>query len=103
MHHAEASDPIAGILDEPQQGEHVLDMRGVKKLETAELHEWDVATGEFDLERPAVRGGAEKHRLLLEESTFLAVFENALDDVVRLVGLVAHGDQARLCRRNALR
>ena len=78
-------------------------MRGVKKLQAAELHERDVATGEFDLQRPAVRGGAEEHCLLFEESTFLAVFENALDDVARLVCLVSYGDQARFCGRRALR
>ena len=39
---------------------------------------------------------AEQHRLLLQASAFLAVFEDALDDVARLVGLVAHGDQSRL-------
>jgi len=72
-------------------------MRGVKKLQTAELHERDVTTGEFDLQRPAVRGGAEEHRLLFEKRPFLAVFENAFNDVARLVRLVAHGDQARFC------
>ena len=78
-------------------------MRGVKKLQTAELHERDVAAGEFDLQRPAVRGGAEKHRLLFEKGSFLAVFENALNDVARLVRLVSHGDQARFCGRRSLR
>lgn len=103
MHDPEAGDPIAWILHEPQQGEHVLDVRGVKKLQTAELHERDVMTGELDLQRPAMRGRPEKHCLLFEEGPFLAVFENALDDVARLIGFVAHDDQARLCRRSALR
>jgi hypothetical protein len=48
MHYAEPGDPIAGILNEPQQCKQVLDVRGVKKLQAAELHERDVATGEFD-------------------------------------------------------
>jgi hypothetical protein len=98
VHHAEAGDTIAGVLDEPQQREHVLDVCGVKKLETAELHERDVATGKLYLQRSAVRGRPEKDRLLFEESTFLAGFENALDDLTRLIGLVSHGDQSRLCR-----
>lgn len=78
-------------------------MRGVEKFQAAELHEWDVATGEFDLQRAAVRGRAEEHRLLLEERAFLAVFENAFDDVPRLICLVAHGNEARLFRRDPLR
>ncbi|MBA7644772.1 hypothetical protein ES703_52518 [subsurface metagenome] len=78
-------------------------MRGVEKLQAAELHERDVATGEFDLQRPAVRGRTEKHRLLFEESPFLAGFENALDDVPRLVRLVPHRDEARFFRRGPLR
>src|ERR1700756_2113558 len=97
MHHAESSDPIAWVLHEPQQCEYVLDVRGVKKLQAAELHEWNVAARELDLQRPAVRRGAEEHRLLLEEGPFLSAFEDTLDNVTRLIGLVAHGDQSRLC------
>ena len=37
MHHAESGNPVAGIFDEPQQREQVLDVRGVKKLQAAEL------------------------------------------------------------------
>ena len=65
-------------------------MRGVEKLQAAEFDERDVAARQLDLQRPAMRGGAEEHRLLLEKGSFLAGFENALDNVARLVGLVAH-------------
>ena len=82
MHHSEAGDTIAGVLDEPQQGEHIFDVRGVEKLQTAELDERDIATGEFDLKRAAMRRRAEEHRLLFEEGSFLAVFEDALDDII---------------------
>ena len=83
--------------------QYVLDVSGVEEFETAEFHERNVPTRELDFQRSAVRGCAEQYRLLLEEGAFLAVFENPLNDVTRLVGLVAHGDQARLCRRIALR
>jgi hypothetical protein len=76
---------------------------GIEKLQAAKFHEGNIATRQLDLERPAVRGSAEENRLLLEESSFLAVSKDALDDVPGLVGLVAHGDEARLCRRRALR
>src|SRR4029077_9726505 len=54
VQHAETGDAIARIFHEPQQREHVLDVRGVQKLQTAVLHERDVATGEFDLQRSAM-------------------------------------------------
>jgi hypothetical protein len=98
VQYAEASDTVAWILDEPQQCKHVLDVRRVEEFETAEFHERDIAAGEFDFQRSAVRGRAEEYSLLLEEGSFLAVLENPLDDVARLVCLVAHGDQPRFCR-----
>src|SRR5258707_1014818 len=103
VHHAEAGDAIARIFDKAQQRQHVLDVRGVEKLQAAELDEWDVAAGEFDFQRPAMRGRTEEHHLLLKEGPFLAGLEDPLYDVAGLVGLVAHADQARLCRRGALR
>ena len=103
MQHAKAGDPIARIFDEPQQRERVLDVTGVKKFEAAEFHERDNAAGEFDFQRAAMRGRPEKHRLLLEKRSYFAVFKDLLDDVARLVGLVAHGDKARLCRGGGLR
>ena len=39
--------------------------------------------------------GAEQHGLLLQGGADLAVFQNLLDDVARLVGLVANGDELR--------
>ena len=91
-------DTVARILYEPQQSKDVFDMGGVKKLQAAELHEGDIATGELDFERSTMGGRAEEHRLLFKEGSFLAGFEDPLDDVARLIGLVAHGDQARFGR-----
>jgi hypothetical protein len=73
-------------------------VRGIEKLQTAELHERNVAAGEFDFQRTAMRGRSEEHRLLLEQGSFLAGFEDPVDNVVRLIGLITHGDQARLYR-----
>ncbi len=99
---AEAGDAVARILDEAQQRQHVLDVGGVEKFQPAEFHERNVAAGQLDFERTAVVGGAEQHRLLLQECALLAIFQHAFDDVARLVGLVAHRDQLRLSRRGAL-
>jgi hypothetical protein len=89
VHDAETGDAVAGILDEPQQREHVLHVRSVEELKSAEFHERDIPPGEPDLERSAVRGRAEQDGLLLEQRSFLAVFEDALDDVACLVAFVA--------------
>ena len=90
LQQAEAGDAVARILDEAQQRQHVLDVGGVEEFQAAELHEGNVAPGQLDLQRAAVAGGAEQHRLLLQQRAALAVFQHALDDVARLVGLVAH-------------
>ena len=67
----------------------------VEEFQPAELDEGNVAAGQLDLQRAAVMRGAEQHRLLLQRRARLAVLQHALDDVARLVGLVAHGDQLR--------
>ena len=95
LQHAEAGDAVARVLDEAQQRQHVLDVRGVEELQPAELDERNVAAGQLDLERAAVVRGAEQHRLLLQRASRLAVLQHALDDVARLVGFVAHGDELR--------
>jgi hypothetical protein len=50
-------DTVARVLDETQQRQQVLHMRGVEEFQAAELHEWDVAPGQFDLQRTAMRCG----------------------------------------------
>ena len=102
LHQPEAGDPVARVLHKPQQGEHVLDVRGIEELEAAELHEGNVAAGQLHLERPAMMRGPEQHRLLLEADAGLAVRQHLLDDVAGLVGLVAHGDQLRPLGRGAV-
>ena len=103
MHQAESGDAVARIFDETQQRQHVLDVGGVEKLQSAELHERDIPPRQFDFERTAVAGCPEQHGLLLEERTALAVLQDAFDDVARLVGLVADGDELRLGSRTSVR
>ncbi len=63
-------------------------MRGVEKLEAAELDERNVAPGQLEFERGAVVGGAEQHRLGFQRGARLAVGEHAGRDEARLIGLV---------------
>ena len=87
-------------MDEAQQRQHVLHMRAVEKFEAAELHERNVAAGEFDFERTTMMGRAEQHCLLLQGRADLTVAQHLLDDVARLVGFVAHGDELRALGRD---
>ena len=103
MHDTKACDPVARVLDETQQREQILDVRGVEELQAAELHEGDVAPGQLDFERGAVVRRPEEHRLLLQACADLPVFQHALDDVAGLVGLVAHAYQPRTLGRLAVR
>ena len=54
VQHAKAGDAVARILDEPQQRQHVLDVRRIEKFQPAEFHERNIAPGQLDLERAAV-------------------------------------------------
>src|SRR5262245_61105777 len=61
LDHAESRDAVARVFSPAQEREHVFDVRGLKKLQAAELHEWNVAPSQFHLERAAVVGGAEQN------------------------------------------
>ena len=88
-------DAVARVLDEAQHRQQILDVGGVEEFEPAELDERDVAPGQLDLERAAVVRRAEQHRLLLQPGAGLAVLEDALGDVSRLIRFVAHRDELR--------
>src|SRR5205085_11382972 len=67
VHQAEAGNAVSRILDEAQQCQHVLDVRGIEELETAELDEGDVAPDQLDFQWTAVAGRPEQYSLLLQE------------------------------------
>ena len=92
---AEAGQAVARVLGPAQAGERVLDVRRLEETQAAELHERDVAAAELDLQRVAVVGGAEQHRLLAQRHARLAPFEDPLDDVGDLRQLVGDGRQQR--------
>jgi hypothetical protein len=62
-------------------GGRVGSRRGLKKLQTTELHEWNVTPSQLHLKRPAVMGGAEQKGLRFECGAGLRVFQDLLDDV----------------------
>ena len=66
LHHPESGDAVARILDKAQQSQHVLDVGRIQEFEPAELHERNVAAGEFHFERSAMVRGAKQDRLLFQ-------------------------------------
>ena len=63
-------------------------MRGVEKLQAPIFDERHIASGELELERGAMVGGAEQHRLDFERSARLAIGEHACGDEAGLLGVV---------------
>ena len=78
-------------------------MCGLEKLEAAEFHERDIAPRQFDFERRAMMRGAEQHGLLLERDSGLAMLQDPVGHVARLVGLVAHRYELRPLGGEAVR
>src|SRR5215469_16907166 len=93
LDHAESRDAVARVFSPAQEREHVFDVRGLKKFQAAELHEWNVAPSQFHLERAAVIGGAEQNGLRFECEPRLPVFQDLLDNIPCLIRFIAHADQ----------
>ena len=96
MKQTESGNAVPRVLDKPQQRQHVLDVSGVEKLQSAKFYERDVPARQLDFKRTAVAGRPEQNGLLFKERTGLALLQDALDDKASLVGLVADGDELRL-------
>ena len=79
----------AGLFDEPQQGEEVLDVRRFQVADAAVLDVGDAAAVELELEQRRVVAGAHQHRLLAQRHATFVLGEHALGDLARLLGLVA--------------
>jgi hypothetical protein len=63
----ESGDAVPRVFDEPQQGQHVLDVGGVKEFQPAELDERNIPARQFDFEGAAVAGCPEQNGLFLQE------------------------------------
>ena len=77
-------------------------MSRIEEFEPAELHERNVAAGEFHFERSAMVRGAKQDRLLFQRGAAFAVLQHARDDVVSLAVLVANADKLRPLPSNAI-
>ena len=63
LQHAKRRDAVARVVGPAQHRKQVLDVRGLEELETAVLHERDVAAHQLELEQVAVVRGAKEHGL----------------------------------------
>ena len=85
---AKPGEAVGGVVGQAQEGQEVLDVRGLEVAQPAVLHVGDVATGELELEQGGVVRGAHQHRLLAQRRAPLARVEHALADLGGLGGLV---------------
>src|SRR5947209_5444562 len=102
MHQAVARNTIARVLDETQQGQYILDMSGIEKLQTTKLDKRDVAAGQLEFQRSAMARGPEQYGLLLQQRARFPVFQNTFDNAAGLVCFIAHGNNLRFCARASI-
>ena len=88
----EARDAVARIFGPAQERQHVLDVGGFQKFQSAEFDKRDVAAGQLHFQLARVVRGAEQDGLRFQLKPLFTAFQHFLDDVERLIRLVAHTD-----------
>ena len=85
------SDFVVRVLQDPQQGQRVLDVRGLEELQPAVLHERDVAAGSSTSSTSRVVRRPEQHRLIAAARRPRSRCRSTLVHTdVGLLGLVRH-------------
>src|SRR6266511_863073 len=84
---------VERVLQDAEQREDVLHVRGLHELQAAVLDERDVPAGQLDLQEVAVVAGAEQHGLAAEWHAPFAMLQDPAAHLVALLGLVAAGHQ----------
>ena len=85
---AKPREAVGRVVGQAQEGQEVLDVRGLEVAQPAVLDVGDVAAGELELEQARVVRRAHEHRLLAQGGAALARVEHALADLGGLGGLV---------------
>src|SRR5215207_10319286 len=99
LQRAEPRERVRGVRDDAQEGERVLDVRGLGELDAAVLAERDALPRQLDLKVEGVRAGAEEDGYLRERHARVPQLSDALGDEARLLVLVAGVDEnGRLAR-----
>ena len=84
---------MRGVVDQAEQRDQVLDVRGLQVAQAAVLDERDLAAGELELEQVAVMRGPHQHGLAAELDSLLARGQHAVADLGGLRAFVADEDQ----------
>ena len=85
LQHPKPGELVAGIADEPEQRDQVLDVGGLEVAQSTVLDEWDLAAGELELQQVAVMRGPHQHGLVAQLDPLLARLEHPLTDLVGLL------------------
>ena len=101
MRDAETCDAVARVFGKAERREHILHVRGFKKLQATKFDEGNVAAGQLEFERVGMVRGAEQHSLRFECEAGLSILQHAIDHIARLISLIAHRDKLRAHRRFA--
>src|SRR5439155_17340920 len=91
------------ILENAQESQDVFHMGSFEKLEAAPLLEGNLAIGELDLEIGRHVAGAKENGDLAQPRSFLVKLQNAIDDELGLLLLIARGDEPRRLSTTSLR
>ena len=95
LQRAEGGQRVARVVGPAQHGHEVLDVPGLEELQSAELHERDLALGQLDFEDVAVTRAAEQHGLAHERHVGFAAPQDLVADVLRLGLQLVDRHQAR--------
>ena len=90
---AEPAHLVARVLEDAEEREHVLHVRGLEELEAAPFLEGDLAIRELDLEVGGHVAGAEEHRHLAQRRALLVELEDPVHHPAGLLVLVARGHE----------
>ena len=88
-------DLVEPVVQQPDGGHEVLDVRGLEELQPPELDERDVAGGELDLQQVAVVRRPHQHRLVLQPMPVLRCGQHGIDHRASLGRSVMAADQPR--------
>ena len=95
------ADLVARVLEDAQEREHVLHVRGLEELDAAPFLERDAAGRELDLEVGAHVAGPEEHGHLAQRHALLVQLQDAIHHEARLRLLVVRGHEPGLLAADA--
>ena len=94
---------VSRVLEDAEKRQDVFDVGSLEEFESAPLLERNLPIGELDLEVGRHVAGAKENGDLAQRCAFLVQLQNSIDDELRLLLLVAGGDEPRRLTTSPLR